>query len=112
MKYIVIFIVHIHLLSFSSCNPSQCLTKPAKKIKKVNFINETVIFKLKLNYGLNFYMLATNWARVWWGITLLVSYTNIKNYLSARHSCASNIRNYIMSYANYAATNQIHVFLV
>ena len=35
--------------------------------------------------------------------------SNIKNYWSARYSCASNIRNY-MSYANYAATNQIPVF--
>ena len=57
--------------AFNSC---QCLhgismpglTKPAKKIKKINCINETVIFKLKLNYGLSLYMLSTNWARVRW----------------------------------------------
>ena len=42
------------------------------------------------------------------GITPLAPCTNIKNYWSARHSCASSIRNY-MSYANYVATNQIHV---
>ena len=101
--------LHIYLLSFSSCNPSQCLTKPANKIQKINCINETVKFKLNLNYGLRLYMLSTNWARVCWGITPVAPCTNIKNYWSARHSCASNIRNY-MSYANYAATNQIHVF--
>ena len=66
-------------------------------------------FKLKLNYKLSLYMLSTNWARVRWKITPLAPCTNIKNYWSARHSCASNIRNY-MSYANYAATNQIYVF--
>ena len=101
INYIAIFIIHIHLLSFSTCNPSQCLAKPADKI---NCINETVKFKLKLNYGLSLYMLSTNWARVQWGITPLVPCTNTKNYWSARNSCASNIRN-CMSYANYAATN-------
>ena len=65
--------------------------------------------KLKLNYRLSLYMLSTYWARVCWGITPVAPCTNIKNYWSAKHSCASNIRNY-MSYANYAATNQIHVF--
>ena len=54
-------------------------------------------------------MLSTNWASVCWGITPLAPCTNIKNYWSAKHSCASNIRNY-MSYVNYAATNQIYVF--
>ena len=54
-------------------------------------------------------MLSKNWAMVRWGITPVAPCTNIKNYWSAKHSCASNIRNY-MSYANYAATNQIHVF--
>ena len=87
------FIVHIHLLSFSSCNPSQCLTKPAKKI---NCINETMKFKLKLNHGLSLYMLSTNRARVRWGITPVAQGTNIKNYWSAKHS-TSKIRNY-MSY--------------
>ena len=82
--------MHIYLLSFTSCNPSQCLTKPA-------------------NNGLSLCMLSTNWASVCWGITPLAPCTNIKNYWSAKHSCASNIRNY-MSYVNYAATNQIYVF--
>ena len=54
-------------------------------------------------------MLSTNWTRVRWGITPLAPCTNIKIYWSARHSCASSIRNY-MSCANYAAINQIHVF--
>ena len=76
---IVIFIVHIHLLSFSSCNPSQCLTKPANKIKKIHCINKTVKIKLKLNFGLSLYMLSTNWASVWWGITALAPCTNFKN---------------------------------
>ena len=98
-------------LSFSSCNTSQCVTKPANKIKKVNCVNETVKFNLKLNYGFSFYMLSTNWTRVWWGISPLASCTNVKSYWSAKQSCASNIRNHT-SYANYAATNQIHVFLV
>ena len=35
-----------------------------------------------------------NWARVRWGITPVAPCTNIKNYWSAKHSCASNIRNY------------------
>ena len=34
------------------------------KFKKLNCINETVKFKLRLNYGLSLYMLSTNWARV------------------------------------------------
>ena len=106
---IVIFIIHIYLLSFSSCNPSQCLPKPANKIKKIIFINKTVKFKLKLNYRLSLYMLSTNWASIRWGITAFAPCTNIKKFWSASHSCASNIRNY-MSYANYAATNRIHVF--
>ena len=72
-----------------------------------NCINETVKYILKLNYGPRLYMLSTNWARVRWGITPLAPCTNISNYWSASHSYASNIRNY-MSYANYAATNQIH----
>ena len=56
-NYIVIFTIHINLLFFSSCNPSLCLTKPANKIKKIDFINETE--KLKLNYGLSLYMPST-----------------------------------------------------
>ena len=48
LNNIVIFIIHIHLLSFSSNNPSQCLTKPANKIKKINCINKTVKIKLKI----------------------------------------------------------------
>ena len=30
------------------------------KLKRINCINETVKFKLKLNYGLSLYMLSTN----------------------------------------------------
>ena len=82
--YIAIFIIHIYLLSLSSCNSSQCLTKPANKSKKLNFLNETLKFKLKLNYGLSVYMLSTNSARVRWGITPLAPCTNIKNYWSAQ----------------------------
>ena len=57
---IYIFIIHIHILSLNSCNSSQCLIKPANKSKKLNCINETLKFKLKLNYGLSLYMLSTN----------------------------------------------------
>ena len=98
--YTLVLVIHLNALQ------NQLI-----KFKKVNCVNETVKFNLKLNYGFSFYMLSTNWTRVWWGIPPLASCTNVKSYWSAKQSCASSIRNHT-SYANYAATNQIHVFLV
>ena len=65
-------------------------------------------FKLKFNYGLSLYMLSTNWARVCWGITPVAPFTNIK-IIGLPGTAVHPILGINMSYANSAATNQIHV---
>ena len=69
--YPLVLVIHLNALQ-----------KPAYKINKINCINQTVNFKLKLNIGLSVYMLSTNWTWVRWGIPPLAPCTNIKQIMT------------------------------